>query len=204
VGAPGAYNMGIGAGIAAIGLVVTLGTMAVTGGHFAVVAYGAILVGGIQLVVGIGQFLIFNLQSPERKQLHFAKIEIRALVRSMIAIASADQVLQNSEIEMIISLVQRTVGLNLDEPTIRGIADGMLKKGYSLHDDLKSTQAQISQPMKDLMIKVGYFVAVADGNLGEDEWTRLWELASTLGTSRERFNGLIQEVTTPASKAKAT
>lgn len=191
---PGLYNIGVGAGIAALGAIVTLGSMAVTGGAFAVVAYGAVLVGGVQLAIGAGQFALFHLRSPEGKQLHFAKIELRALVRSMIAMASADGKLDPSEVGMIAGLYERFVGGTLDNQTITRVANDMMKGDHSIHDELKSTQSQISSSMKDLIIKCCYLVTIADGTLEPNESKRLSELADTLSIPGNRFRMLIAEI----------
>jgi uncharacterized membrane protein YebE (DUF533 family) len=190
---PGTYNMGMGAAIGGIGAIVTAGTYAVApGGHF-VVAYGAILVGAIQIVLGFFQYLAFAAGISQPKEEHYTNIEIRALIRSMIAIAAADEELHQTEIDTIQSILRRIYGSEIGLDVLESAHNKMNSKTFSLHDELKSTQSQISVKMKHMIVRACYFVLVADGRIDDREKSRIAELAATLQIEASTFAKIIRE-----------
>lgn len=191
---PGYYNMGVGLGIGALGAIITAGTFALApGGHF-VVAYGAIFVGAIQFVVGAFQFMSFSASPKSSQDLHFAQIELKALVRSMLAVAAADGHLHEEEVLTVQQIVRSVAGVDLDVETVEKIFGQMNSKNYSIHDDLKSTQSQLSPEMKKLIVKACYFVVHADNDVDAREKKRWSEICGALNLSGVEVQRILEEV----------
>jgi len=184
---PGTHNMTMGALIAVVGIAITAGSYALTNGGGFVLAWGAILVGAIQFVVGLGQFLIYQSKSPEKKADHHAKVDIRVLLRSMIAVASADGKLKDGEVVIIQMVSSHIFGEPIDEDTITKLFDQMKRKDFSLYEELEAVAAQVTPDGAEMAIKAAAMVALADGELHKKEEEDLVLMANVMNVNGDRL-----------------
>ncbi|MEE8500243.1 MAG: TerB family tellurite resistance protein [Kiloniellales bacterium] len=196
---PGVRNMGLGFLWFAGGGLVTLVTYsAASGGGVYVVAYGAIAVGALQFLVGLGQFLFHRVRGPEGRAVQQAKVSVTALVQSMVAMSVADGKLDEQEIAVISQIYEQLTGAALESELIRETADEMRKHDFSISDALVQVQGQIDRSTKQLIVKAAYFVMAADSEVDEEEKKLLSEIAGSLRISDAEFGEILSEVTTPA------
>lgn len=185
------------------GGLVTVLTHALAPEGYYLITLGLVFVGAIQLLWGLWQFLSFQFKSPEDKARYRAEIELRALVRSMVAMASADGVLHDAEVKTISRIYQNLMDHPLERATIAKVQKTMRGEKYSIYDDLAMTQAQISDSMKDNIIRACYYVMVADDDISESERERISEIAATLHVPVEHAIELVEEIRSkPSAKPK--
>lgn len=210
---PGIGNITIGLGICLVGIVITAATYAAAPGGYYVVAYGAILVGGLQFLAGAFEWLRHAISSKESKATHHAGVDINVLLRSMVATAAADDSLADNEIAIIQMVCRQVTGAELDPDTVKNVFEEM--KGHDFADELGRIRSQVTSEGAELAVKCCLLVAFADGDFDESEDNRIGNIAGTLGVTGDRFKrcaeeatGLYQAIlstaTSQTSSAKAT
>ena len=138
---PGFFNMLLGLIWFAAGVSVTALVYLLTPGGMYLFTAGIILVGIVQFAIGLWQYSSYRMKSPEDKALHHAKIETRALVRSMVAMAAADGKLDKEEIKTVTQVYERLTGKPLEPALVIKITETMQGGKYSIYEDLGSRPA---------------------------------------------------------------
>ncbi len=160
---------------------------------------GAIAVGGIQLLIGLFQYISFGLKSPKAKKAHQAKIEAenaaQLAIVSMIYQSLSDKSLSDEETEMIKVAFEKYSGASLDKKTIRQLAKQMAKSNYP--DEAHELSETVSPQAKLAAVRLSYLVAIADGKVEEDETVRLFEIARTIGVRKDEVTKIIEEMSSP-------
>lgn len=113
---PGSKNMLFGALWAIGGTFVTVITYsAASGGGTYVVAYSAIAVGVIQFIIGLIQYLSYQLKGEKGKQKVHVEASSRAILRAMMATACADGTIEDSEVDSIAAIYERIFAGTLEK-----------------------------------------------------------------------------------------
>ena len=107
-------------------------------------AYGAVIVGGIQASIGIIQLLLYKMKTPEQKAAHHAKIDVRTIVQSMAVVAGADGEIDDSEVETIREVCRKLIGSEIDEKSISQISRSIARNEESVDDWLAKVVAQMT------------------------------------------------------------
>jgi uncharacterized tellurite resistance protein B-like protein len=191
---PGTRNMLYGLGWAVLGLVVTGVTYAVApGGHY-IVAVGAIVVGGIQFLVGLFQFALYKLKTPAGREKAHAKAAITTIVQAMLATVVADGSIEDSELEAVAVIYQQLFGHTIAKSEVREAAEKMRKKNFDLAHALGDKHSLIDSEMKCLTLKAAFLVAGADGAIGSKESVVLQEIAGSLRMSRSEVESVMADL----------
>jgi uncharacterized tellurite resistance protein B-like protein len=194
---PGLNNMVIGAGIAALGLIATVGSYNLGFGGRFVVAYGAILVGLVQFSVGAVQYTVHASRSLEQRAKHSKQAAYNGLVRSLIAMSIVDGEINDWEIECIEMIYQKLYGDQFERKRIRKLAGDFKRDSFDLINDLSNYWSQISSGEREFIIKCSWLVAFADGRINEMEQNMIARLATVLRIESTRFRELLRTVTIP-------
>ncbi|WP_299192057.1 TerB family tellurite resistance protein [uncultured Erythrobacter sp.] len=175
------------------GLFVTFATYsAAEGGGNYVLAWGAILFGGIQMVMGLAQ----GSDEGEAQQLTPQQVEAAGtsvILRSMISMAAADGKLDEEEVGMIRVVSRSVFGSELGEDTIRDMSAKMISGRGDISQELASVADIVSWEDADLAVTGMAMVAMADGNMDEAETARLEDYAGALGVDQERFDRALEK-----------
>ena len=188
---PGTTNMGVGALWAIGGTFVTAITYSATsGGGTYVIAYGAIIYGGLQFVIGLFQYLNYQSRGEEGKlEIHTeeGKLEIhtegslRATLTAMITMAAADGKIEDSEIDVIANIFERVFEGTLEKDSIRDTAEEILENDLDIYDAIGSETSVIDPDMVLLIFVASYQVAAADGAVDKNEINVLIQIGKALG-----------------------
>ena len=196
---PGTTNMSMGGIVALIGLVVTAVTWIIAPGGYYVLAYGAILVGGLQFLVGLFQFAVSNLKSPRRRARDRAENTVKATLQAMLATSIADGQLQDEEVQTIARIYEQLIGGKLDSKTIKDAARSMLVNEFDIVDALYQGRSRIEVGQEPLILKAAYLVAASDGTIGEDEKKILVRVAIALGMTKDDIAHTLDELQRPSA-----
>ena len=177
---PGISNILIGIALAGIGLLIMGIKFANELGGFFVVAYGAVAVGGIQLVFGLYQFVRYHVKGSAGKTKGHADAPTRAILQAMKATSFADGKIQDEEILRIADVYRQIFDSDLEIRWIRETANSMLKKDFDIAAALGAKHKSIESSVKPLILEAAYSVAVADGFLDERERSILFAMAGAL------------------------
>ncbi len=190
---PGSYSIFMGICWAVIGLLITGITFLIVPGGYVVVAYGAVIVGGLQAAVGIIQMLVYKLKSPEARARHHAKVDVRTIVQCMAVVAGADGEIDANEIATIRDICVKLTNSDIDEKTINKIARSIARNEDSVDDWLARIVGQMTAQGAEIALKAGVLVALADGSVSEVERDTLNVMQTRFGFSENTVDKMIAE-----------
>ena len=174
------------------GLIITFVTYAsAEGGGAYVVAWGAILFGGIQMFRGLAEGSDEPVQQVTAEEADRAGIAV--ILRSMISMAAADGRLDESEVDMIKVVTRSVFGTELADATIRDMSTQMISSKVDLTAELQGLQNVISWADADLAVLGMAMVAMSDGVMDDVETARLEDYAGALGVDQERFDTALEK-----------
>lgn len=188
---PGTRNMAIGALFAVGGTVLTYVSFVGSGGSFGIFFYGAVIVGIIQFAVGLFQWTAYQAKSPEKRAEHHAKVDIRLLLRSMIAVAASDGKLEEGEAAIIQFVSRAVLGEAVDKDTIRKVFNEM--RGADYIEELSRYARETTQEGADLAVKSAVMVSLSDGEMTNVERTLIAEIARALNVTGKRLNKCVEQ-----------
>ena len=193
---PGTTNMLVGMGWFILGAGATYWSYSSaldTGGTY-INFYGAYIIGGIQFVIGISQYLNYFVKSDEEKASLHAEISTTILLQVMLRVAAIDGKIDDNEIVMIRKIYQNTLGMEATTEEIKCQAEKMLNDGFDLYEFIDEKQSLINQEAIPIIFKAAYLVAAADGNIDKDEAEMIQKLASHLRMSNVDVNKYLDEL----------
>lgn len=97
-----------------------------TGGTY-INFYGAYIIGGIQFVIGLSQYLNYFAKSDEAKAEVHAETSSTILLQVMLRVAAIDGEIDDNEIVMIRKICQNTLGMEATTEEIRSQAEKNVK-----------------------------------------------------------------------------
>jgi uncharacterized tellurite resistance protein B-like protein len=181
----------MGAGWAILGLIITAVTFVVSPGGYVVVAYGAMLAGGIQFVVGLAQFISYQAKSPQGKQQADAEATIQAILQAMLATCVADGRVRDEEVEAIRAVALKLFGQELEVDQIRVTATGMLNQDVDVYEVIAQRRAMIDESLRRMIFRAALFVAAADGDVDEREREILGRVAAGLALTESQLDEIL-------------
>lgn len=166
-------------------------SIAITGGAFGILFWGAVLFGGIQFVWGVLQWLMYQMKSPEKKAVHHLKVDVRVLLRSMLAVAAADGRLDEGEVLMINTVSSSLLGEEVGELRIRELFDDI--KDQDFLSELSNFAGEVTPSGAELAIVGAVLVAKSDGEYDQSEQTLTAQIALRLGVKGDRLAACVQD-----------
>ncbi len=202
---PGEKNMVTGLGVAALGAVVTAATYEMaSGGGVYVVAYGAIIGGAIQFIIGLVQFIGSATMTPERRDRESAKLLVQTILQCMVYVAHSDGELHADEMAAIKNVVRTVFGFEVEDKILHKIASQ--EETFVGSDYLAERRYLLDVATKDLIAKACLLVAAAEGGVSESEQQRIGSVLSAIGAepgTLERavaaFHGAVPGAAQPAT-----
>ena len=159
--------------------------------------WGAVVIGAVQLLIGLVQYISFSRQSPAAKEAHQAQIEsenaAQLAIVSMIYQSLSDESLSDEETEMIKAAFEKYTGASLEKKDIHKLAEQVSKSNYS--DEVHELSEAVSPETRLMAVRLSYLVAVADGKIEQDETDRLFEIARLIGVRKGEVTKIIEEMT---------
>ena len=199
--AEGAKNIGIGGTIFVVGSFVTAATYSAAqgGGHY-VVAWGAILFGGIQFLLGLGQFLLRD-RSPIDRLLRDSTRPIKALARAMIDAAQIDGALDAKKISAMQAVLLRVDSTHYPEKTIEDVAAAMRLDQTGTAQYLAPVEYELTTAMKQQIIR-GCLLAGGEGSRFTEQKDRLLRgFAGAMKITEQQYVAVRDEVLRPVAPA---
>jgi hypothetical protein len=199
----GVRNIGIGGTIFVVGSLVTVATYSAAqgGGHY-VVAWGAILFGGIQFLTGLGQFLLRD-RSPIDRLLRDSTRPVKALVRAMIDAAQSDGALDEKKIAAMQAVLLRVDATHYPEKTIEDVAAAMRLDPTGTAQYLATVEYELTTAMKQQIIR-GCVLAGGEGSRFTEQKDRLLRgFAGAMKMSEQEYVAVLDSVLRPGAPAAA-
>lgn len=120
--------------------------------------------------------------------------DLRVLLKCLIAMAASDGVLHDKEIEFIIELFRRVVGINVDRINVSDAYQDYLLNGTNTTlKILEESSDGLNDEMKGFIIKACYLMMISDGVIVIPESGKLAEIAAMLDIEEDTFAELIRD-----------
>ncbi len=116
------------------------------------------------------------------------------MVRSMMAMASADGRLDEREVTTISRAYEAITGMPLPAAKVREMATMMANRDTSIYDELGRIEGRMSPATKAMIMKATYLVLIADSDAAEAEQNRIADVAQALKLPYERAIAALREV----------
>lgn len=190
---PGLRNMLMGVGWFLIGVVLTVLSFAMPLDGVSVLFWGAMVAGPIQFVVGLVQWLGYQVKGPQAQRETQLVETYRAVVRCMVAMAIVDGELQDEEVAAISAVHAKFTGRPLDKAAIQAIAKTVNDPDNSALDSLSDISGIITDDMKSLVVRMSLLVLVADGDAQKKELKFLDQIAGAVRIPVPVYRAILDE-----------
>ncbi len=197
---------GLGLGKLLVGIAVFLGGFLgmilldpyVYGDIVVVITWAVMLAGLILFLYGIIQRAIVsfdeNATAPAVVRPNRSSELDTYMVRSMMAMASADGHLDEREVTTISRAYEAITGMPLPVAKVREMAAAMGSRDISIYDELGRIEGRMSPATKAMIMKATYLVLIADNDAAESEQNRIADIAQALKLPYERAIAALREV----------
>ncbi len=108
------------------------------------------------------------------------------LLRCIIAMSIADNILEDDEISEILRVYKQLTEWEVPEPVIRETADGMMKQGVSIELEIKNIARTLDEEQKETLILASLYILAADGDIAARELDMLEKIRTGLGLEPEK------------------
>jgi len=192
---PGLTNIVIGLSTAVLGQIFTFASYNLGfGGRY--VAFGAILIGTTQFGFGIFQYVRHAKQLSEQKLQYSKQVQAayNGLIRSLIAVASADGEVNDGERKCIEMIHKKLYSHAFTTDDVLELAARFNRENFDVIRDLSDCWSLISADEREEIIKLSSLVAFADGPINQIEKDMIARLATTLRIRIGSLSELLAEV----------
>ncbi len=118
----------------------------------------------------------------------------KAIVQAMASEAKSDGDLDVSELSSIAGLYKRITGETIEASEISTLVSENAQSNFDLVRHLQTIRSELRPKDKRQIVEAAYRVAVADGDIQEDEEKTLGFVAMALGLSEQEFRDLSREL----------
>lgn len=160
--------------------------------------YVALIIGAVQFIIGLGQFILYSFKSADKKAQFHAGKGLVCLYQSMVSVAMADGELGQDEVELIQSVFHKVTGSEVSQSDIETAATAIGKNLDGFLTGLKDYAGLVDEDIKALTVRACVYVAAADGSISTAEQEHLYRVSKILGFSKPQVDDHLTEVLQPA------
>ena len=118
----------------------------------------------------------------------------RALIKSMVALAASDRIIDEREVKVIGAIFQDLTGELLDLDEVRAAAETFRDEHLSIEEMLTNIESDIHPEFKKTIIKACYLVGLADEILVKVELKDVHKIGDHLKLDRATVDQLITDI----------
>jgi len=193
----GAFNMFMGFGICLLGLIITGATYALAIGGKFIVAYGAIAVGGIQLLIGLAQY-VFSPPGAKEPPPPFVESDlsssgINVVLHAMAAVSASTGKVERADAELIAALMSRLTDKEYFVDRIeQRIAEYVGRPELFLRY-LPNIAEQISKDLEKLIIRAAHVAAANRNPADTARMEYFYKLGQKMSLGRDEIKKILEE-----------
>lgn len=135
--------------------------------------------------------------NPKKNQEKFEAEFHIAIKRSLVLMALADGVIDDTEIEMIQSVYLKMTQIELSTDEVKIEIERAKSDGRGVEEFLTKMAGTLNASGKELVMQAAFFIAGADGEFQEEEIALLESIGKALGMTPAHINGVLQQVSNP-------
>lgn len=187
----GLFNMLVGAGLFfACGFLFIVSTMS-TGGFYLEFMLVFMVLGSIQFLVGLFQTIAYGLKGKKGRSEYHKKICKRWIVKSMAAVAAADETLNHAEVAAIQEVTETLYGKpRSSRKIVRDVQAVLSARDYDILDLFEKDMTFMEPEFPELILKAMVLTAKADGKINPYENGTIIRLAKFLDLPGPRLREL--------------
>lgn len=130
----------------------------------------------------------------------FRDLVFKAILRTMSLVCIADGVIEDSEIDAIVTIFTNITGIQIDELDVRRDIQEAQEKGDALEGYLGAIAPMLNDAGKEMVVKACLAVATADGSFDDSEKALVSQVASILGMTPAHMMGVIADIRQDATE----
>ena len=139
---------------------------------------------------------------PEQEQKEIEAIYLKGIKKVMTMMMLADGKIDENEKIMMKDIYQKMTNFELSDSDIEKEIENSKTTIFGLEDLLTEVFPQLNESGRETIIKVAYWVSIADGKVDKEEEKLLIKLAKHFQISSAHLKGIISEVNELSSKGE--
>lgn len=155
----------------------------------AAAAWAAILGGAVALMAGVSRFMGGFMEPQHAAESDLGSTEVRLLIQCMGSIATADGYIQDEEMDTVLRVNERVLGLRMDRAEVAGMLSDLDE--FDLKASLEKARPSLSRQMRERIVKSCYLVMMSDRVADRAENLRIHEIGRALGFSDQETDDFI-------------
>lgn len=116
-----------------------------------------------------------------------------AVLRVMVRMVAADGRIADDEVESVRAIYFRLSGLELSPEEIAASAATTLGSAGSVGTDIEEVAPRLNDRGREMVMRAAIYVSLADGDVAEEEWKALADLARAMGMTPTHAKGVLHE-----------
>lgn len=156
---------------------------------FSFIGWAAMAAGAVGYLIGTLRQIASFMQPDHDSQEDHGPAEVRLLIQSMCAMATADGNIAAEEIAAISQIHERMLGTRISDREISNMVS-RIKPGFDISGKLRAGRDQLSPLMRQLIVKSCYLVMVSDSIEQKEETLKIHEIGNALGFSDTQIENL--------------
>jgi len=199
----GSRNMAIGGVTFVLGSLITLATFsAAQGGGRFILAWGAILFGGGQFLVGVVQFLLSD-RSPIDRLLSNSTSHVKCLVRAMITTAQNDGALDEKKVEAMQAVLRQIEPYRYRPSIIHDVAAAMRLEKTDTAQYLAAKEYELRTPEKQQIVRACLMAGGAGSLFTQQKDRLLRSFAIAMKMTEQQYVAVLNDMLRPVASAPA-
>ncbi len=135
--------------------------------------------------------------NPKKNQEKFEAEFHIAIKRTLVLMALADGVIDDTEIEMIQSVYLKMTQIELSTDEVKIEIERAKTDGRGVEQFLSKMSGTLNSSGQELVLQSAVFIAGADGVFQEEEIALLESIGKSLGMTPAHISGVLQQITNP-------
>ena len=157
---------------------------------YAAGSWAAIILGAMAMMMAVSRGLTGFLAPQKATESAYGQDEIRLLVQTMAAMAAADGKIAGQEIEAIINVHERMLGLAISSDEVSAILSG-IGPDFDIAGELQRQRAKLSPQFQVLLVKCAWLVMMSDYVEHKRETETIYAIGQALGFETSDIDDMI-------------
>ena len=136
---------------------------------------------------------VLNLD-PQAGNAEFEAEFHQAIKRTMVAMMIADGAIEDSELEVIQGVYQNLTGIDLSNEVLEEEIRQAKGEGRDVTNTLADIVGYLNNAGKEMVIKAAFLIAVADGEIQDEEELLIGQIARSLEMSNAHLQGVLDSM----------
>ena len=161
-----------------------------------ILSYLLIVIGVALLIAWLGWMYLSHGAKEEKSRMQFARIDMRAIMLSMVyqAMKEKQDELSPEEEAKVRALLVEKAGIKLDDKAFADLLSYAKAHQRDYRNKIKTLGGQMSHKAKLMIVRMSYLVIAADRKVEKSEVETIVEIAGTLGVVRSEALQTIEDI----------